>query len=193
MMTAGCSPSGHDLYGQAHDVYSSMREEVADLQLYVFDGEWDLGGWGVIPEECGSSGYRFAFSRTTPLDDGWWLPQETTEAKADAIMRWLDEHGWSDIRLLTYSGGVASVNIEASNPAAHVEDLLVTLTPGTANDIVHLKVTGSCESGSQAELRALMFPDGVSDLNAPERAHPSVLPPFGLPAPSPTPTPTPES
>jgi hypothetical protein len=146
-----------------------------------------MDGWGVVPEACGSDGYRFAFSRTTPLDDGWWLPQETTEAKADAIMLWLDEHGWSGIRLLTYSGGVASVNIEASNAAAHVEGLLITLTAGPANDIVHLKVTGSCEPGSQTELRDLMFPDGVSALSVPQRAHPSVVPPFGLATATPEP------
>lgn len=193
-MMTGCAPTGVTLYHEARDVYSTMREEVAALQMHVFDGAWDLSGYGVAPEKCGANGYRFTLTRGTPLDDGWWLPQGTTREKADALMGWLHEHGWSDIRLRTYTDGVTSVNIEATKPASHIEDLLITLSAGTANDIVHLSATGICEPGDQSELRDLMFPNGLSGFKAPPSAHPTVEPPFGLatPTPEPSSTPTPE-
>lgn len=187
MALTGCVPNGPELYLQAKDVYASMREKVAELQVHVYDGEWDLPGWGVAPEKCGSKGYRFSFTRTTPLDDGWWLPQQTTEDKVDALMQWLDQNGWSEVRMRTYSGGVTAVNIEAKYPDAHVQDILITVTTGPANDIVHLKVTGTCEPGDDSELWELMFPDGYPGSDAPQSVHPSVEPPFGDAAPTSTP------
>lgn len=191
MTTTGCAPSGSELYNEAREVHSSMNRHIAELQLHVFDGEWEIGGWGVAPETCGANGYRFSFARSTPLDDGWWLPQPTIEGKADDLMAWLDQHGWSDIRLRTYTGGVSSVTIEARKPSGYIDDLLITISAGTANDIVDLRVVGSCEPGNQAELREFMFPNGTHGDEIPERAHPSIAPPFGVPAPSPTPTPEP--
>jgi hypothetical protein len=191
MAATGCAPTGLDLYSRARDVNMTMKEEIAAFQLYVFDGEWDAAEYGDIPQPCGANGYKFFFRRTTPLDDGWWMPQESTEAKMAAMMKWLEEHGWSEIRSRTYSDGVTSTSIEAKKSSGHVDDLLISFSPGEANDIVSVRVTGSCEPGDQAELRHLMFPDGLNgrDWSGPE--HPASEPKFGLATPAPTPSPEP--
>jgi hypothetical protein len=188
-MTAGCAPTGADLYTQARKVNVSMKEEIAAFQLSIFDGEWGTGEYGDIPVRCGSNGYRFSFDRGTPLEDGWWMPQESTEAKMAAMMKWLDEHGWSEIRSLSYSGGVTSTSIEAKKPSAHIDDLLITFSPGEANDIVSVRVMGTCEPGDQSELRDLMYPDGLTEYEERPTEHPTTEPKFGLATPAPTPSP----
>ncbi|MFJ2370847.1 hypothetical protein [Microbacterium sp. NPDC087665] len=189
MTAAGCAPAGAELYQQARDANLTMKQEIAALQLHIFDGEWDVSQYGDIAEACGANGYRFVFGRSTPLDDGWRLPEESTEAKLDALMAWLDEHGWSNIRLLSYSGDVTSTSIEAEKPSAHIDDLLLTFTPGIRNDIVNLGITGTCEPGDKWELRDLMYPDDLENYEERPTEHPSTEPKFGLATPSPTPTP----
>lgn len=189
MTATGCAPSGADLYWQARDVNLTMKQEIADLQLHIFDGEWSASEYGEIPSECGANGYRFSMRRTAPYDDGWRLPQETTQAKAEALVAWLDEHDWSGIIFRSYTGGVTSVTIEAQKPEAYVDDLLINLTTGVANDVLSLRVTGTCEPGDKWELRDLMYPDGLGDYEEHPTEHPTTEPKFGLAKPSPTPTP----
>ncbi|MFJ2370846.1 hypothetical protein [Microbacterium sp. NPDC087665] len=189
MLTTGCAPTSVELYQQARDSNLAIKREIADLQLHIFDGAWEVSKYGDIPEGCGANGYRFTFGRSTPPDDGWRLPQESTQAKLDALMAWLHEHGWSNIRLLSYTGDVTSTSIEAEKPSAHIDDLLINFMPGIGNDIIILRIGGTCEPGDAGELIDLMFPEGVGgrDWAAPE--HPSTEPKFGLATPSPTATP----
>lgn len=180
MITTGCSGADGELLSRAKSIHEDMRDEVAAFQLNVFDGAWLVSGYGGVPEQCGLDGYRFSFMRSTPLEDGWRLPHGTIRQNADDLMKWLEENGWSGIILRTYTEGVSSVTIEAEKTSAHVEDLLVTISSGTAHDIVDVRVTGTCEPGSQKELRELIFPEGTSGLTPPESEYPTAVPEFGL-------------
>jgi hypothetical protein len=193
MTLTGCAPTGTDLFDQARQVNATAKEAVAELQLYLFDGVWDVDNYGEIPESCGANGYRFSFTRSTigDFDAPWRLPQGTVDAQAGDITAWLEEHGWSGIVFRSYTGGVTDVTITTRKPDAHIDDLLITNGPGEATDSINLRTTTTCEPGSKRDLRHLMFPDGLSEYTSPLSEHPSAEPFFGMAPDSPTPGPRP--
>lgn len=182
----------------------SAKAAVAELQLHLHDGEWDaLYAYGEIPEPCGADGYRFTFDRSTRADSGWRLPEGTPEAQAEHLVAWLGQHDWTDIVVRSYTGIVTDVTITARKPDAHVDDLLITLSPGDVADGVSLRTATTCQPGSHQDLADLMFPTGMRDVSSPRTEHPSAEPFFGTaenspspgprPAPLEYPTPTPSS
>jgi hypothetical protein len=190
--TSGCAPTGRELYERAREVSVTMRQEVAALQLHVFDGEWDSQPYGDIPDACGANGFRFYAYRAVPLDAEWRMPQAKTEDKIRAVADWLVEHGWSDVIVRTYAGGVSSQSIEASKPSAYVDSLLVMISTGARNDLMSLRMTSTCEAGSSWDLDDLIAPDSGPEYEAPLLEHPAAEPRFGT-LPMPTPSPSPES
>ncbi|MFS0852993.1 hypothetical protein [Microbacterium sp. 179-I 3D4 NHS] len=128
--------------------------------------------------------------------DGWRLPQGSAAAAAEDLMAWLAENGWSRIRRWSYSEEISQLSVEAEKPSAHIDDLLITISPGKVMDWVRLKVQGTCEPGDGDELYELMYPDGLEDREERPLEHPTAEPKFGLaeqtPSLTPSPTPTPE-
>ena len=193
MTLTGCAPTGKDLFTQAQTVNTTAKEAVAELQLYLYDSIWDVGTYGEIPEACGADGYRFKFSRWAhgSADAPWRLPQGTPKATADDVITWLEEHGWTGIVFRSYTGGVTDVTITTRKPDAHIDDLLITISPGEATDGINLDATTTCEPGNVDVLSELMFPDGLSEYTSPLSEHPSAEPFFGMAPDSPTPGPRP--
>jgi hypothetical protein len=193
MTLTGCAPTGEDLFTQAQTVNATAKQAVAELQLYLHDGIWDVGTYGEIPDSCGADGYLFKFSRSTVgnYDAPWRLPQGTVDAQAEDITAWLEEHGWSGIVFRSYTGGVTDVTITTRKPDARIDDLLITIGSGPASDGINLRTTTTCEPGNIDELTSLMFPDGLSEYTSPLSEHPSAEPFFGMAPDSPSPGPRP--
>ncbi|MDQ0649609.1 hypothetical protein QFZ53_003805 [Microbacterium natoriense] len=193
MTLTGCSPTGKDLFTQAQTVNTTAKQAVAELQLYLFDGDWDVDTYGEIPESCGADGYLFKFSRSIVGSTvaPWRLPEGTVDAQAEDVTSWLEEHGWSGIVFRSYTGGVTDVTITTRKPDAHIDDLLITISPGKNLDAITLDATTTCEPGSKRDLRHLMFPDGLSEYTSPLSEHPTAEPFFGMAPDSPTPGPRP--
>ncbi|WP_341941035.1 hypothetical protein [Microbacterium sp. LWH10-1.2] len=193
MTLTGCAPTGKELFTQAQTVNATAKHAVAELQLYLFDGDWDIGTYGEIPESCGADGYRFKFTRSAigNYDAPWRLPQGSVEAQAEDITAWLEDHGWTGIVFRSYTGGVTDVTITTRKPDAHIDDLLITIGPGEATDSINLRTTTTCEPGNVDTLADLMFPGGLSDYTSPLSEHPSAEPFFGMAPDSPTPGPRP--
>ena len=95
MTLTGCAPTGKDLFAQAQTVNATAKEAVAELQLYLHDGDWDVDDYGERPDSCGADGYKFSIDRSTigDFDAPWRLPQGTVDAQAEDITSWLEEHG----------------------------------------------------------------------------------------------------
>jgi hypothetical protein len=193
MTLTGCAPTGKDLFAQAQTVNATAKEAVAELQLYLFDGDWEVDTYGEIPEGCGADGYLFKFSRSKvgSSEDRWRLPQGDPELQAEDVMSWLEEHGWSGIVFRSYTGGVTDVTITTRKPDAHIDDLLIDISPGKNLDAITLDATTTCEPGNATALFDLMFPDGGWDYTSPLSEHPSAEPFFGMAPDSPTPGPRP--
>ncbi|MDQ0649611.1 hypothetical protein QFZ53_003807 [Microbacterium natoriense] len=193
MTLTGCAPTGKDLFTQAQTVNATAKQAVAELQLYLYDGDWDVDNYGEIPDSCGADGYRFSFTRSTTgnYDAPWRLPQGTIDAQAEDITAWLEEHGWSGIVFRSYTGGVTDVTITTRKPDARIDDLLITIGSGPASDGIILDATTTCEPGSKRDLRHLMFPDGLSEYTSPLSEYPSAEPFFGMAPDSPSPGPRP--
>lgn len=185
----GCFPSSSDLYNEARDVYMSMRSEIAALQLHIFDGEWAVGEYGDVPNDCGADGYNFYVQRGTPLESEWRMFAPTAPDMADELMDWLEGRGWTGIVGRTYAAGVSSVTVEAEKRSSYIDDLLITISSGVENDIVTIRATSTCEAGDRWELRELMFPDNLFDYDVVEREHPTETPKFGMATPAPTASP----
>ena len=194
MTITGCapSPSGGELLAQAREINFEMKEVVAELQLYIYDGDWDVPTYGIQPKKCGAEGYRFDFIRSTPTDREWRLPQGSPRQTADDLMRWLEEHEWTDIVLRSFTDGIADITVTARNPSAHIDDLLITVSPGKVTDGITLRTTSTCEPGDNSDLSDLMFPEGFDGYTFPKSEHPTAEPHFEwAPGDKPTPTPTP--
>ncbi|MFF7291463.1 hypothetical protein ACFY9N_02910 [Microbacterium sp. NPDC008134] len=161
-----------------------MKAEISSLQLHIFNGEWDVVEYGDIAASCGS-GYRFNLHRATPLGAEWRLPRESIRAQADDIVRWLEEKDWRGIVNRSYPTGLGTATIEASKPAAHIDDLLVKISTGKVADGISVRATGACEPGDIEELDELMFPDGFSGNTFPPTEHPTETPKFGMSTPKP--------
>ncbi|MFK3835783.1 hypothetical protein [Microbacterium sp. NPDC087868] len=187
MMATACAPVGADLYQQARGVNLVVKDEIASLQLRVFDGEWDVQKYGDIPSKCGADGYRFTFGRSTPQNDGWRLPDGSLDQTIDALSEWLDEHGWSGIVVRSYSGDVQDLVLEAHKPSAHIELLVITVAAGQSRDWMDIDVTSTCEPGSADGLADLMFPDGLNGRDWSQPEHPAAEPRFGFATPTPRP------
>lgn len=175
-----CAPTGFSLYEHARETNLTMKQEVADLQLHIFDGEWTVGEYGDVPNSCGSNGYNFYVQRGTPLDSDWRMSAPSAQDMADELMGWLESRGWTSVTRQAYSTGVSTVTVEAEKRSSYVEDLLVMISSGVENDIVTIRATSTCEDGDRWELRKLMFPDNLFDYEVVEREHPSVDPKFGM-------------
>ncbi len=186
---AGCAPSGIALYDQARSINSSVKKEISLLQLRILDGEWDVQKYGDIPSKCGSDGYRFAFGRSTPHNDGWRLPDGSPDQTIDALSEWFGEHGWSGIAVRTFSGDVQDLVLEARKPSAHIELVVITVATGKSRDWIDIDVTSTCEPGSEEELVDLMFPAGLNGRDWSQPEHPSAEPKFGFVTPTPPATP----
>ena len=193
MTLTGCAPTGKDLFAQAQTVNATAKEAVAELQLYLHDGDWDVDDYGERPDSCGADGYKFSIDRSTigDFDAPWRLPQGTVDAQAEDITSWLEEHGWSGIEFRSYTGGVTDVTITTRKPDAYIDDLLITIGPGEATDSISLRTTTTCEPGNQRDLMNLMFPDGLKGATTPQSEHPSAEPFFGMASDSPSPGPRP--
>ncbi|MFF5624465.1 hypothetical protein ACFY5A_03805 [Microbacterium sp. NPDC012755] len=192
--TTGCAPTGKDLFTQAQTVNATAKHAVAELQLYLHDGDWDVDNYGERPDPCGADGYRFKFTRSTigNYDTPWRLPQGSVDAQAEDITAWLEEHGWTGIVFRSYTGGVTDVTITTRKPDAHIDDLLITIGSGPASDGIILDTTTTCEAGSWIDLVDLMFPDGFKGATTPQSEHPTAEPFFGMAPDSPTPGPRPD-
>lgn len=186
-----CAQTGVALYEHARETNLAMKQELSELQLHIFDGEWTVGEYGDIPNGCGANGYNFYVQRGTPLESDWRMSAPTAQALADELMEWLDGRGWTRIVGRTDDAGVSSVTVEAQKRSSHIDDLFVTIASGVENDIVTIRATSTCEAGDRWELRELMFPDNLFDYDVVAREHPRAHPKFGMA--TPTPTATPES
>jgi hypothetical protein len=190
-MMSACVPTGDELYAQAREVNLTAKKEVAALQLYLLDDEWEVFTYGDIADPCGSDGYEFSFERSTPSGSGWRLPHGTVEAQIEDIAGWLHANGWVKIVSRSYTQDVASATIEASKPDSYVKSLVVMITPGEATDGVQIWVETTCEPGNVEEVYRLVFPDGLPQHTYPgPDEHPSADPAFGNPVPSATSSPS---
>ena len=184
-----CAQTGVTLYEHARETNLTMKQELSELQLHIFDGEWTVGEYGDIPNGCGANGYNFYVQRGTPLESDWRMSAPTAPDMADELMDWLEGRGWTGIVGRTYAAGVSSVTVEAEKRSSYIDDLLITISSGVENDIVTIRATSTCEAGDRWELRELMFPDNLFDYDVVERENPTETPKFGMATPAPTASP----
>ncbi|MFF7291236.1 hypothetical protein ACFY9N_01750 [Microbacterium sp. NPDC008134] len=155
-----------ELFEQAREVNFAYKAPVADVQVSVFDGEWQIWDYGDAPKKCGGDQYKYAMTRTTP--EGWRLDSTPLELAED-VAAWLDENGWSDIKTRGYSGEIADVVVEAEYPEKYVDLLIVDISPGEVFDAVTVSATSMCQPGSWRELVREQVP-GFAD-NDPIELH----------------------
>ncbi|WP_046014134.1 hypothetical protein [Microbacterium sp. SA39] len=169
--------SDADLFDQAREVNFTYKAAVADVQLQILDGEWEIDQYGDRPQSCDSDGYRFRMSRATPPE--WHLDGTPAEA-AERIGAWLDENGWTDITARTYTDGITDIVVEARNPDAHIDRLTVDISPGDNYDIGTIYADSTCQPGDSHTIASAMLPKDSAQ--ATPRAlleHPADPPSFG--------------
>ena len=182
LMMSGCGApmTEEELFEQAREVNFAYKAPVADVQVSVFDGEWQIWDYGDAPKKCGGDQYKYAMTRTTP--EGWRLDSTPLEL-AEEIAAWLDENGWSDIKTRGYSGEIADVVVEAEYPEKYVDLLVVDISPGKVFDSVTVSATSTCQPGDAHDVFELVYADG--DLEGspveqfPELEHPQAEMSFG--------------
>jgi hypothetical protein len=165
-----------ELFERAREVNFAYKRAVADVQVQIFDGDWDLTGYGDFPDACASGGYEFDLIRYTP--EGWHL-NESPEAIADRVAAWLSEHGWTDIKTRGYSGEIADVVVEAEYPEKHVDLLVVDISPGEVFDSVTISATSTCEPGDAHTISTMRRPGDGEREKLPASEHPTAPPSFG--------------
>ncbi|MGN7966981.1 hypothetical protein ACTJKK_12975 [Microbacterium sp. 22179] len=168
-----------ELFERAREVNFAYKRAVADVQVQIFDGDWDLTGYGDFPDACASGGYEFDLIRYTP--EGWHL-NESPEAIADRVAAWLSEHGWTDIKTRGYSGEIADVVVEAEHPGNYVESLVVDISPGDLYDHVALYATSTCEPGDWHVIAEMRRPGDAPKEQQPATEHPTAPLSFGFDA-----------
>ncbi|MBQ3358772.1 MAG: hypothetical protein IJG47_07720 [Microbacterium sp.] len=171
------------LFDRAHDVNFEFKEAIADAQLQILDGMWEIGGlgYGESPRSCGTSGYSFELRRDTPPE---FKLENSAAETAEHIGAWLDDHGWSSISIRTDSEGIADIVIEAKKPDAFVDRMLVDVKPAPETyDIVTVTATSTCEPGDWKTIEDLRRPAELTDTIdlelKPESEHPTAAPSFG--------------
>lgn len=151
--------SDEELFDQARTVNFAYKAAVADVQLQILDGDWNLTGYGDSPDPCGEDGYEFDLTRRTP--EGWRIDGTPMEA-ADRIATWLDENGWTSVKARGYSGEIADVVVEAKYPAKHVDLLVIDISPGELFDPTTIYATSTCQPGDYLDIVRKQIP-GFAD------------------------------
>lgn len=165
-----------ELFNQARATNFAYKAAVADVQLQILDGDWDLTGYGDAPDPCGKDGYEFDLTRRTP--EGWRIDGTPMDA-ADRIATWLDENGWTSVMARGYDGEIADVVVEAKYPSKHVELLIIDISPGELFDSVTIYATSTCEPGDYLVINDLRRPgDGDREIQ-PSAEHPAAPQSFG--------------
>ena len=184
----GCATGGGDevpneaLFAEAKTVNHTFKAAVADVQLRVLDDSWIVNSYGDLPSDCNNdAGYTFYLDRTTP--DGWRIGGPAIDAAKD-LGAWMGTNGWADVALRTYSEGIESVVITASNPDAFVEEIVIDITPGELMDTAVVTADSTCEPGSQNQLIEALIPGfplhEIGKTQRPETEHPNDTPIFGF-------------
>lgn len=178
----GAQMTDEEQYDSAREVNFAFKDAVAQLQLQVFDGEWDVtGNYGQEPDGCGGAedtdSYRFWMGRFTP--QGWRLDRAPAEL-ADEVAAWMEDDGWTDVKLRTYSGDITNVVVEAKKPDAHVGLVVVDIKPGESFDTVSVRADSTCEPGNWMVIGEQMDgPAPKTDTTLPATEHPTDPPAFG--------------
>jgi len=180
--------SDQEQFNNAREVNSAFKAAVAQVQLNVFDGEWEIAeNYGQTPRGCGGTSqtdsYEFVMTRLTP--EGWKLDRSPAEL-GNEVAAWFDENGWTDVKLRTYSDGIADVVVEAEKPDEHAGLVVVDINPGELFDTVTIRATSTCEAGDWRVIVEEQRGSGNQDDFDPDRAglpateHPTDPPAFGL-------------
>ena len=178
LVMSGCGEpmTDEELFEQARAVNFEYKAQVADVQIQIFDGEWDVTGYGDSPEKCGKDGYEFDLIRYTP--EGWHL-DAAPMAIAESLAEWMGENGWTNVKIRGYSGEIADVVVEGAFPEAHVKLLVADISPGELYDHVALYATSTCEPGDAHTISTMRRPgEGVRE-KLPASEHPTAPPSFG--------------
>lgn len=173
--------TGAELFDEAKQVNTAFKEAVGAVQLQVFDGEWTVEEYGDVPWKCDADGYSFDLGRATP--HGWRIDGEPLQA-AKELGAWMDDEGWTEVSVKTYSGEVADVVLVASNPDRKVSEITVDFSPGELFDSVTVRATSTCEPGSWVDLLKELIPGAPTDppagISRPETERPDAAPLFGF-------------
>ncbi|MGO2751956.1 MAG: hypothetical protein ACTIA6_18040 [Pseudoclavibacter sp.] len=180
----------NELFAQARDANFEFKAAVAQVQLQLVDGDWEMTDYGAAPDDCSDGGdkYEFQMERYYPATNGpatEWKGWRFNEEPMDIVFRvgqWLDEHGWTDIRHRTYSEKVDNVVLQAKNADAGVSRLDIDINPGKTFDSVSITAYSTCHPGDHQRIFQLQTPydsyaPPTTDL--PLSEHPTASPQFG--------------
>ncbi|MFJ2371082.1 hypothetical protein [Microbacterium sp. NPDC087665] len=176
MSGCGVTVTGAEVFEQARKIDFAFKAEVAEAQLQVWDGDWQVIEYGDGPRSCGNDSYEFNMTRRTP--EGWHLDGTPMEV-ADRVATWLDENGWTGVKARGYSGEIADVVVEAKYPAKHVDLLIIDISPGELFDSVAVYATSTCEPGDAHQISEMRRPGKGEREKLPATEHPTDKPSFG--------------
>ncbi|MBQ3358771.1 MAG: hypothetical protein IJG47_07715 [Microbacterium sp.] len=185
MIAAGISGCGgpvsdEQLFDRAKQVSFSFRAAIAEVQVELLDGKWEITGYGDAARRCGD-GYAFDLRRDTPP---YFRLTDSASTSADLAAAWLNENGWTDIRLQRYDGEIADVVVHARKVDAEVESLSIDFKPDPDSyDIITIIATSTCSPGDWTTITDLARPGYPADRanleTAPAAEHPSAPQSFG--------------
>jgi hypothetical protein len=180
MTGCGEQMTNEELLDQARDVNFTFKTALGDVQMQVFDGDWEVTDYGGSSWGC-ESGFAFSFRRDTLPQ--WKLNEPTREA-AQRIATWLDDNGWQNIKTQGYSGDIANIVIHAEKPEAYVDRLMIDISPDPDTyDIATISADSTCEPGDLERLDAIRRPGLHTEAehleDVPSTEHPTAKPSFG--------------
>lgn len=161
LMLTGCGAqmTDDDTFEQAWQLNSTFKAAVADVQVQILDAPWQVDLYGSGPESCEGKPdhHRYQMVRTTPAD--WRIGADPLTA-AKGIAAWLEDNGWEQVHIRTYTDSVDDVLIEARNTEANVDLLTVDYSPGEAFDGVDITAWSTCAPGRGYDIWRMQMPLG---------------------------------
>ncbi|PKI92211.1 hypothetical protein CW368_05110 [Actinomycetales bacterium SN12] len=181
---SGCmpKPTAEEQFIEAREANRVFKDAVADVQVRVFDDAWEVAeDYGQSPSGCGNTSnrdtYYFHMARWTP--EGWRMPEDI-QAMVTDLGRWLDENGWTGIKLRTYSEGISNIVLEARNRDRNVELLVLDMNPGELYDAASIRVDSTCLPGDWLAIGEVQGLDGDNFDRFPATEYPRDVPAFGF-------------
>ncbi|WP_139327301.1 hypothetical protein [Microbacterium sp. RURRCA19A] len=169
-------PGSEQAFDDARAVNLEFKAAVADVQKQIFDGDWRVGEYGDVPDQC-EGGYQFFLRRKLP--EGFSFDGQGAQ-RMEQLRSWLSENGWQLAPTPTYGEGIENIVIMAGKPEAKVSRLDVDMVPANpaegAIDVLELRATSTCEPGDagalldqlRGPLTAVPSDNGIPDLESPD-------------------------
>lgn len=174
--TPSATPSSTVGFEDAKAANLEYKAAVAEVQKQIFDGDWRVGEYGDVPDQC-EGGYQFFLRRKLP--EGFSFDGQGPQ-RMEQLRTWMSENGWQVEPAPTYGAGIDNIVIVAGKPDEKVSRLDVDLIPGVAAegtiDVLELRATSTCEPGDagaildelRGPLTAVPSDDDIPDLESPD-------------------------